>query len=88
MLDTNGDHQAPDEQHAGGLHVEHADLGGGHDAQGGEEDDGDEGGGGDGEEFSQPVGCHDKENIETPGGRAGPEERQWQQQGRDYQGQR
>lgn len=87
MLDPDGHHQASNEEHAGVLHVEKADLSGGHDVQGGEEDDREKGGDWDGQELSQPVAAHQDEDIETPGSLRPPEEGQGQQEDGQQEGQ-
>ena len=80
MFNGDGDHEAAHEEHAGGLHVVHADLCGGHDAEEREQNHGDEGGGGDGEELPQPVAAHQNQDVETFGHRGLPQQGQGEQQ--------
>ena len=79
MFKPNGDHEPTHEEHAGGLHVVHADLGGGHDAEDREQDHGDEGGGGDGQELPQPVAAHQDQDVQTSGHRRLPQQGEGEQ---------
>ena len=65
MFNSNGNHQPTNEEHDGGLQVEHADLAGGHDTKWGEENYWQKSSCRDRDELPQPEGTHQEKNVKT-----------------------